>query len=205
MAAALPAGGWLVSYNGRGFDWPLLETRYRLRRAAPPELGGHLDLLPIARRVFRHRLPDARLRSVERHVLGLERIGDVEGWQIPGLYLEVLRGASPVLLADVIHHNDLDVRTLGLLLSALEDRYGDRAPRPDVPAGDLAGLARAYRREARYEEALACLDAALGCADDPGPATRSWTGRVAPTQPVRSRRVPSDDPAEPLVVSRAHS
>jgi len=197
VAAALPAGGWLVSYNGRGFDWPLLETRYRLRRAAPPELGGHLDLLPLARRVFRHRLPDARLRSVERHVLGLERIGDVEGWQIPGLYLEVLRGASPLLLADVIHHNDLDVRTLGLLLSALEDRYGDRAPRPDVPAGDLAGLARAYRREARYEEALACLDAALGCADDPGPATPSWGARVAPTQPVRTRRGPGDDPAEP--------
>jgi tetratricopeptide (TPR) repeat protein len=197
VAAALPSGGWLVSYNGRGFDWPLLETRYRLRRAAPPALAGHLDLLPLVRRVFRHRLPDARLRSVERHVLGLERIGDVEGAQIPGLYLEVLRGASPALLADVIHHNDLDVRTLGLLVAALEDRYAGRTPRDDVPAGDLAGLARAYRREARYEEALACLDAALARADDPGPSLPRWRAGAGSTVSTRGRARDGDDATEP--------
>lgn len=187
VRSALPPGGWLVSYNGRGFDWPLLETRYRLRRAVPPTLDGHLDLLPLARRMFRHRLPDTRLRSVERHVLGLERIGDVEGWQIPGLYLEVLRGASPALLADVVHHNDLDVRTLATILADLERRFAERTLRPDVAAGDLAGLARAYRRESRLEEALRCLDAALERADERA-ASGTADGEMRAAPPGDGRR-----------------
>lgn len=172
VAAALPAEAWLVTYNGRTFDWPLLETRFRLRRASPPPLAGHLDLLPFVRRVFRHRLPDARLRSVERHVLGLDRVGDVEGWEIPGRYLEVLRGGPARLLASVVEHNHLDVLALANLLVHVEARLAS-LPYDRVPAGDLAGLSRAYRRAGRPETALACLDAALATVDE---------GRVAESE-----------------------
>ena len=55
LAARIPVGGWLVTYNGRGFDWPLLVARYRMAGANPPLHAGHLDLLPLVRRVFRHR------------------------------------------------------------------------------------------------------------------------------------------------------
>ena len=72
---------WLVSYNGRGFDWPLIEARYRLAGHAAPVHAGHLDLLPFVRRVFKHRMEDARLRTVEGELLGVSRIGDVEGWE----------------------------------------------------------------------------------------------------------------------------
>ena len=65
LAGYIPLDGWLVTYNGRGFDWPLLVTRYRMARRAAPIHGGHLDLLPVVRRLFRHRLEDARLRTVE--------------------------------------------------------------------------------------------------------------------------------------------
>ena len=78
LRSLLPPDPWLVSYNGRAFDWPLLVARYRLGRERPPELAGHLDLLPFVRRTFRHRLPDARLRTVERELLGLRRVGDVD-------------------------------------------------------------------------------------------------------------------------------
>ena len=48
LAAYIPLDGWLVTYNGRGFDWPLLVTRYRMARRAPPIHGGHLDLLRLS-------------------------------------------------------------------------------------------------------------------------------------------------------------
>ena len=83
LAAHIPPDAWLVTYNGRGFDWPLLVTRYRMVRRAAPPIGGHLDLLPHVRRLFRHRLDDARLGTVERMLLGLTGYDDVDGWEIP--------------------------------------------------------------------------------------------------------------------------
>lgn len=161
IAAWVTPDAWLVSYNGRGFDWPLIEARFRLAGRAAPAHAGHLDLLPFVRRVFRHRMEDARLRTVEERLLGVSRIGDVEGWEIPSLYLDVLRGGSVDTLAGVVIHNEKDVRSLGLLLSHLERRYAERSSRRDAPRGDLAGLARAYGRDRRHDEALECLDDAL--------------------------------------------
>jgi hypothetical protein len=152
---------WLVSYNGRGFDWPLLVARYRLARADPPRHAGHLDLLPLVRRVFKHRMPDARLASVESVLLGLDRHGDVSGWEIPSRYLDFLRTGEPFALLDVVRHNDEDVRSLGRLLVHVDRDYADAERRRDAPPGDLAGLARAFGGAGRHVEALACLDAAL--------------------------------------------
>jgi len=168
IQAAIPPSAWLVTYNGRGFDWPLLTTRYRLARRDAPAHAGHLDLLPVVRRLFRHRMIDARLRTAEAELLGLHRVGDVEGWEIPGRYHEFLRGGSAVPLAEVARHNDQDVRSLAWLLAHLADRYGDPFDRSGAPPGDLAGLARSFARENRLNEALDCLDAAV---DRPIPRT----------------------------------
>lgn len=158
---------WLVSYNGRGFDWPLIEARFRLAGRPAPSHAGHLDLLPFVRRVFRHRMDDARLQTVEDELLGVGRTGDVAGWEIPGIYLDVLRGGPVEPLAGVVIHNEKDVRSLGLLIAHVERHYGDRAVRNAAPRGDLAGLARAFGRERRHAEALDCLDDALAA---PGPS-----------------------------------
>ncbi len=161
LAAHIPRDAWLVTYNGRGFDWPLLVARYRMARRDPPPLAGHLDLLPFVRRVFRHRMADARLRTVETELLGTIRHGDVDGWQIPGLYLDFLRGGEAWPLIDVVRHNREDVRSLARLLGKIDVEYGDPIARPSAPRGDLAGLARAFAREHRLGEAMDCLDAAL--------------------------------------------
>jgi hypothetical protein len=161
LAAHIPADAWLVTYNGRGFDWPLLVARFRMARRDPPPLAGHLDLLPFVRRVFRHRMTDARLRTVETELLGTVRHGDVDGWQIPGLYLDFLRGGEAWPLIDVVRHNREDVRSLARLLGKIDVEYGDPVARAAAPSGDLAGLARAFSRERRLAEALDCLDAAL--------------------------------------------
>jgi hypothetical protein len=170
LAATIAPSAWLVTYNGRGFDWPLLVARYRLDRRPAPVHGGHLDLLPIVRRLFRYRMENARLRTAEAELLGVHRIGDVEGWEIPGRYLQFLRGGPAAGLVDVVRHNDQDVRSLARLLADLEIRFGDAERRTDARSGDLAGLARAFTRERRLDEALACLDLAVDRADELPPA-----------------------------------
>lgn len=160
LEAAIPPDAWLVTYNGRGFDWPLLTTRYRMAGRAAPAHAGHLDLLPHVRRLFRHRLGDARLQTVEREMLGVHRDDDVAGWEIPDRFLAFVRGGPPAPLAAVVTHNAEDVRSLARLLQHLDREYADPERRPLAPAGDLFALARGYVREKRFQEALGCLDAA---------------------------------------------
>jgi hypothetical protein len=179
---------WLVTYNGRGFDWPLIEARYRLAGRPAPTHAGHLDLLPFVRRVFRHRMDDARLRTVEGKLLGVTRVGDVEGWEIPSIYLDVLRGGPVGPLAGVVIHNEKDVRSLGLLLAHVEHRYADRSTRHEAPRGDLAGLAGAYTRDRRHGEALECLDDALAAE----PPVRDPFGR-SPVAPALARESAEDE------------
>jgi uncharacterized protein len=188
ISAWVTPDAWLVTYNGRGFDWPLIEARYRLAGRPAPVHAGHLDLLPFVRRVFRHRMEDARLRTVEGELLGVSRVGDVEGWEIPGIYLDVLRGGPVEPLAGVVVHNEKDVRSLGLLLAHVERRYAERSTRHAAPRGDLAGLARAYGREHRHEEALDCLDDAMAAAAP----VRDPFGR-SPVRPALIRETSEDE------------
>jgi RNase H-like protein len=181
LAGLIAPEAWLVTYNGRGFDWPLLVTRFRMLSSPPPRHAGHLDLLPLVRRVFRHRMTNARLRTVEQELLGLTRAEDVEGWEIPGRYIEFLRGGPATLLADVVRHNDEDVVSLARVLAHVEHGFGDAEVRSSAHHGDLAGFARAFARERRLEEALACLDSALARAE----MLRDPFGR--------SQAVPTDD------------
>jgi hypothetical protein len=183
LRALIPPGSWLVTYNGRGFDWPLLVARYRMARRAAPLHGGHLDLLPIVRRLFRHRMENARLRTAEAELLGLHRIGDVDGWEIPGRYLQFLHGGPADGLVEVVRHNDQDVRSLARLLVHLETTLGDATRRGEAVSGDLAGLARAFAREHRLGEALGCLDVAV--------AQRG-------AEPEAPRRVAAGETASPL-------
>ncbi len=204
LAAAIPDDAWLVTYNGRGFDWPLLVARYRMSRRPPPTHAGHLDLLPFVRRVFRHRLTDARLKTVETELLGIDRAGDVDGWEIPGRYLDFLRGGSAAPLAQVVRHNHEDVLSLARLLAHAETRLGDAEERRAAPVGDLAGLARAYRRLGHVAEALDCLDLALETRTRPERAGRSWTALLttrADAPDPRSGRGGED--RDTLLVDRA--
>ena len=112
----------LVSFNGRRFDVPLLETRLTLSRL-PPSASGlpHLDLLYPARRLYRRRLPSCRLASLEAALLGLEREDDVPGWAIPPLYFDYVRGGRAEPLRAVFRHNALDI----LSLARLPDQAAD--------------------------------------------------------------------------------
>jgi uncharacterized protein len=139
----------LVTFNGRGFDVPLLEARYRLNRArAPLAAAVHLDLLPPVRRLWGERFESCRLQALEAELLGLRRTGDVPGEEIPRLYFDYLRSRNGRGLAPVLEHNRLDVVSLAALLAFCcgwieEGRVQD--PR------DHYGLARVFERAAVHE------------------------------------------------------
>ena len=119
----------LVTFNGKSFDWPLLETRYRMTRTIPPpEPRAHLDFLHPARNLWRLRLGSVRLSQLERHVLGWERGADVASELIPSIYLDFVRAGRAEPLVPVFQHNQMDLRGLaGLstrILSLLSDEEG---------------------------------------------------------------------------------
>jgi len=165
LAAAIPADALLITYNGRSFDWPLLIARYRLHRRDPPPLGGHVDLLHLARRLWKHRLGNARLATVEQAICRVQRSDDLPGALIPDRYFTYLRERDPELLRQVVEHNRQDVVSLGLLLGALTRLASPQAWRRFHP-GDIAALGRSYTNIGDRETGLACLDAAM--------ASRGW-------------------------------
>jgi hypothetical protein len=160
LVAETPANAWLVTYNGRSFDWPLLDTRFRMNRRVAPALDGHLDLLLLVRRLFRHRLPDARLQTVERQLLRRHRAPDIPASEIPAIYHSFLRGGPVGPIRVVARHNAEDVVTLGRILAHLERGYGIGEVRRWAPKGDLVRLARLFRHEGRVDEAVECLETA---------------------------------------------
>lgn len=116
----------LVTFNGKTFDWPLLETRYRLtRRISLPTPRAHLDFLHPARHLWRLRLGSVRLSELERHVLGWDRGADLLSGLIPQIYFDYLRGGPPERLVPVLNHNQMDLRGLaalsGRIVSLLSD------------------------------------------------------------------------------------
>jgi len=127
------AGG-LVTFNGRSFDWPILETRYVLNRQPPPEAGPHLDLLLLARRLWRRTQPSCALGALEASVMNVARTSaDVPGYLIPQLYQDYLHGGPAEPMAQVFYHNEIDI----LSMVTLAAQMGSILARP--PAQGIAG------------------------------------------------------------------
>ena len=179
LAEAIPADAWLVTYNGRSFDWPLLVARFRLHRRDPPPHAGHLDLLPVARQIWRHRLGDARLGTVEHGICGVKRTDDLPGALIPERYFRYLRSRRADLLRAVVEHNRQDVVSLAQLLIVMASELGTSERRPAAHPGDLSGLARRYARVGRLDEALECIEAGLSSA--------AWSRGVVGGAPLHRR------------------
>jgi len=150
VGQCISQAGVLVSYNGRSFDWPLLQTRLVLRRAVWPS-PPHLDLLTLARRIFRPRLPDCALQTIEQTVLDLHRADDLPGSLIPSRYFAWLRQGDPRSLEPVFLHNQQDVLSMALLLARFETLLGGS---DDLHPLDRFGRARFYEARGFQVEAI---------------------------------------------------
>lgn len=151
----------LVSFNGKSFDWPLLETRYRMTRVIePPAPHAHIDFLHPARNLWRLRLGSVRLPELERGVLGWNRGADVMSELIPQIYFEYLRGGPPEPLVPIFLHNQMDLRGLAGLaartLALLEnpETYG-RDPT------EIFGLSRICERRGQRVRARKLYESSL--------------------------------------------
>jgi uncharacterized protein len=151
----------LVTYNGKAFDMNLLGTRFtmsrmRLKAAEIP----HLDLLFTARRLWKRRLVDCSLSNVERQLLEFERLDDVPGFLIPGLYFEYLRTRDAGRIAPVFRHNVWDILALAALAATAGRVYLNPREAIDHPL-DWISLGRSLESMCRFGEAADCFRQAL--------------------------------------------
>lgn len=157
----------LITYNGKTYDQPLLETRFRMTRHKPP-FGrlNHLDLLYGARRLWKLRLESCRLIQLEQQILGFHREGDLPGELIPYVYFEYLRSREAGRLVPVFHHNSIDILTLACLTAIVPAAFRksdvESLARLGVRRGeDLAGIARWLCAAGEHEKALELMKRAV--------------------------------------------
>jgi uncharacterized protein YprB with RNaseH-like and TPR domain len=167
----------LITFNGRGFDVPLLETRFTLSRIASA-LGDlvHLDLLLPARRAWRVELGSCSLGSLEYHMLEVRRDQqDIPGFLIPQLYREYLMDRAPAEMQRVMYHNLHDILSMVSLVSRLCGAV-------DAPAnmGEYLAVGQYYENLGQLNEAEAVYSAALaGVTGGPGAAYNRVLQRLA--------------------------
>ena len=173
-----------VTYNGSGFDLPLLETRFVLGRRRFPGEVFHVDLLAPARRLWSDRLADCRLGTVEQHALRFTRDDDLPGALIPTVYFEYLRRKRPDELPRVFEHNRHDILSLAALTGWVADAVV-RAPIPELEPEALAGLGRLLEMT-EPERSLACYRMALD-SGLPTPSRERLLLRLAQGEKRRAR------------------
>lgn len=162
LAEYLARFGVLITYNGKVYDQPLLETRFRIARShgAPPHPFNrmeHLDLLSGARRLWKLRLDSCRLVDLENQILGVEREGDLPGDMIPYFYFDYLRTQQAFRLVPIFHHNAMDILSLACLTAVASLAYRDPHQAACRHGSDLIGIARWLMQSERPEEALRLL------------------------------------------------
>lgn len=157
----LAAAKVLVTYNGKQFDAPLLETRFRLaRRPAALDPAFHLDFLYPARRLWKGRLSSLRLLDLEQELFGYRRPDDVPGERIPGLYFDYLRHGREQPLEVVFRHNVHDIVTLAAVAACVLSLLA--APETARDAEEIFALGRFFERVGQRERACALYESALG-------------------------------------------
>ena len=156
IAALIRRFDTLVTFNGKSFDLPLLESRLVMNRIRMQVTQmPHLDLLHAARRVYKLRLKRCNLSSLEEAVLGQRRKDDLPGSQVPQRYFDYIKTREFALLEDVLRHNFDDVKSLAALTGHLCTAF--RIPETVEYAEDLFGIGRTLLRGGHVKKARLCF------------------------------------------------
>lgn len=163
LAGILAPAQALVTFNGKAFDAPLLTTRYRMHRIPVPFADfAHLDLLPLARRLWRERLESRALKYLEENILQAPRtIEEVPGYEIPWLYFDYLRTGDARPLKGVFYHNAMDVVALAALLSHTAAMLADPFHEMIEHGLDVIALARLYEDLGQWDTAARLFERGL--------------------------------------------
>jgi hypothetical protein len=156
----------IASYNGKCFDAPLMESRWRLARRRPAFPALHFDLLYPARRLWRLKCADCTLGSIERDVLGVMRVSDIESHLIPRIYFDYVEGLRRTRILPVFDHHAQDIFSLGALARAMARAVEAPEDPRFAHAGEQFGLAGVYFAAGRVSDQLAALERAIVAARD---------------------------------------
>ena len=152
----------VVTYNGKTFDLPLLETRFSLQRMPTPFAEiAHVDMLHPARRMWRQEEVECRLTYLEQALCGHERESDVPGFEIPSRYFQYVRSGDARPLQAVLEHNRLDIVSLAMLTARAAQLLED-GPSAAMAGREAFGLGRLYERAGLIDDALAAYRRASG-------------------------------------------
>lgn len=174
----IDAAPFVASYNGRTFDAPLMDVRWAFHRMPSPfDDKPHFDMLPPARRLWKHRgeqpggslarfgeRTGCSLMALERQLLQFRRVDDVPGFEIPSRYFQFLRTGDASRLESVLEHNRLDLVSLAVLTgrAARLVRAGHAGC---ADARESLALGRIYEQSGRIPDARACYERAAGMGD----------------------------------------
>ena len=146
----------VVTYNGKSFDIPILNTRYILQGFTSPfEDLPHLDLLHLTRRIWRARLEQCNLGNIEQQILQLQRDGDeVPGYLVPEYYAQYLRDGNAEPLRGIFYHNEQDVLSLAALFALFADMLEAPTAWETPSSQDLTALGRLLEHMGEVDGAL---------------------------------------------------
>jgi uncharacterized protein YprB with RNaseH-like and TPR domain len=153
----------VITFNGKSFDIPMLNNRFTLNSEPSPFSSlPHIDLLPLARRLWKYRLPRRNLGTLEFEIIGSERSQDeIPGWMVPEIYVDYLRTEDPTPLLGVFYHNAQDILSLSALYFHLSDLL-ENCDIKDIDQGlDLMALGHLFRDLGDYEKAILLYEGSL--------------------------------------------
>ena len=155
LARMVPNFDVIVSFNGKTFDVPLLESRAIMCRM-PPLFASHrhLDLMYASKRLWKRRIGSCRLVALEEQILGSGRIDDLPGSEAPKRFFEYLESGDITRLDEVLHHNLLDIASLASLLLVLSEAYESPDALCELP--DLYSMGRAMEKLGENDLAQSC-------------------------------------------------
>ncbi len=216
----------LVSFNGRSYDWPLLETRFVMARLPRPEPPPHLDLLSVGRRLHKKRIGRCRLKNIESEVLGFDRVDDIEGADVAPRYSHYLRTGDEEAVRAVIDHNRWDVASMAALVGIYGEPFGelcnesaegtsDESGRAGEQSGllhdeDLVSMAETLKRAKAFERAAETAERAVRAGV--GPSALGARARIAKARGDRAQALRDfeqlagevDDPAVRLELAKLY-
>ena len=142
----------LVTYNGKCFDAQVLRNRYLMHRWEDPLAAKqHIDMLFIARRLWKRKFRECDLMNLERQVLQFHRIDDIPSTLIPSAYTDYLRFANASRIQQVIYHNQWDIVSLAVLMARA---CMQRAQAAQLSPEEHFSLSLLYERQKNYRSAI---------------------------------------------------
>ena len=153
----------VVTFNGKSFDVPLLNVRYTTHGIRSPlSNSAHLDLLHLARRLWRQRLPSRALGDLEVAILGHARTEeDVPGWMIPQLYFDYLSSGDARPMQGVLYHNAEDILSMVALLNQMAGMLAEPLEGSVEHAEDMVAIGRLYEDLGYQDQAARIMERSL--------------------------------------------